>query len=62
MAQVTADGSVLTRSERLSCWPFRQEELVSQLHAVGLEVESNTFDPDAENYTVITAKKERAQS
>ncbi len=62
VAQVTADGSVLTRSERLSCWPFRQEELVSQLHAVGLEVESNTFDPDAENYTVITAKKERAQS
>ncbi|MGQ4425700.1 class I SAM-dependent methyltransferase, partial [Streptomyces violaceoruber] len=25
VAQVTADGSVLTRSERLSCWPFRQE-------------------------------------
>ena len=56
VAQVASDGSVLTHSERLSCWPFRQEELVSQLQAVGLAVDSNTFDPDAENYTVVAVK------
>ncbi len=58
VAQVASDGSVRTCSERLSCWPFRQEELVSQLQAVGLGVESNTFDPDAENYTVVAVKGE----
>jgi hypothetical protein len=56
VAQVASDGSILTHSERLSCWPFRQEELVSQLQAVGLAVESNTFDPGAENYTVVAIK------
>ena len=49
-------GRILTHSERLSCWPFRQEELVSQLQAVGLAVDSNTFDPGAENYTVVAIK------
>ena len=56
VAQVASDGSVLTHCERLSCWPFRQEELVSQLQAVGLAVESSTFDPGAENYTVVAIK------
>lgn len=62
VAQVASDGSVRTCSERLSCWPFRQEELVSQLQAVGLGVESNTFDPDAENYTVVAVKGEVPRS
>lgn len=56
VAQVASDGSVLTCSERLSFWPFRREELDSQLQAVGLAVESNTFHPDAENYTVVAVK------
>ena len=57
--QLASDGTVLTCSEKLSCWPFRQEELVSQLQAVGLEVESNTFDPDEENYMVVAVKGDR---
>ena len=53
VAQVEPDGSVLSCSERLSCWPFRYEELVAQLQSVGLRLETTTFNPDAEGYTVV---------
>ena len=56
VAQVEPDGSVLTRQERLSCWPYRYEELVAQLQNVGLEVETTTFDPEAEGYLVVAAR------
>jgi hypothetical protein len=48
---------VATCSERLSCWPFRQEELVSQLQRVELRPETTTFDPVAEEYMVVAAKE-----
>ena len=32
------------------------KKTVSQLQAVGLAVDSNTFDPGAENYTVVAIK------
>jgi SAM-dependent methyltransferase len=53
VAQVGADGSVLVRSERLSCWPYRYDDLSSELHSVGLRVEKSTFDPEGEGYTVM---------
>lgn len=57
VAQVEADGSVRVRSELLSCWPFRYEELGSELDSVGLTVERSTFDPKAEGYMVLATKK-----
>jgi hypothetical protein len=56
VAQVDAAGSVLVRSELLSCWPYRYEELEADLDRVGLRTETSTFDPDAENYTVVASK------
>jgi SAM-dependent methyltransferase len=57
VAQVNADGSVLVRSELLSCWPYRYDELGSELHSVGLRVEKSTFDPQAEGYMVVATKE-----
>jgi SAM-dependent methyltransferase len=53
VARVEPDGSVRACSERLSIWPFRHEELLAQLQSVGLEVETTTFDPDADGYMVV---------
>lgn len=53
VAEVVQDGSVRSRSERLSIWPFRYEELVEQLHSVGLNVETTTYAPDADGYTLV---------
>jgi SAM-dependent methyltransferase len=56
VAQVEADGSVLVRSALLSCWPYRYDELESELRSVGLRVERSTFDPEVEGYTVVATK------
>ena len=52
IAEVAATGSVLVRSERLSCWPYRHEELEAELQQVGL----STYNPEAENYMVVARK------
>ena len=57
VAQVEPDGSVRACSERLSIWPFRYEELVAQLQSVGLTVETTTFDPEADGYTVVAGSE-----
>lgn len=56
VAQVDAVGSVLVRSELLSCWPYRYDDLEVELHRVGLRTETSTFDPEAENYLVVARK------
>ncbi|MFJ8229531.1 class I SAM-dependent methyltransferase [Streptomyces sp. NPDC094448] len=56
IAQVDATGLVLVRSELLSCWPYRYEELEVDLHRVGLQTELSTFDLEAENYMVVASK------
>ncbi|WP_299447201.1 class I SAM-dependent methyltransferase [uncultured Phycicoccus sp.] len=56
IAEVAKDNSVLVHSERLSSWPYRYVDLVSELERVGLEVETSTFDPEAENYTVVAIR------
>ncbi|MBB5835211.1 class I SAM-dependent methyltransferase [Kribbella italica] len=56
IAQVDATGSVLVRSELLSCWPYRHEDLEAELHRAGLRTEVSTFDPESENYTVVASK------
>jgi SAM-dependent methyltransferase len=56
VAQAEPDGSVLTCSERLSCWPYRYEELVAELQSVGLAIETTTFNPDVEGYMVVAGR------
>ena len=56
IAEVAATGSVLVRSELLSCWPYRHEELEAELGRLGLRIEVNTFDLEAENYKVVARK------
>src|SRR3954463_15888565 len=58
VALLDADGSVHTRSERLSFWPFRYEQLVAELESVGLTVDANTFHPEAEEYRVVARRAE----
>ena len=57
VAEVDAAGSVRVRSEQLSCWPYRHDELDAELQRLGLQTEVNTFQPDAENYTVVATKQ-----
>ncbi len=47
---------MLVRSELLSCWPYRHDELEADLHRVGLRTELSTFSLEAENYTVVATK------
>ena len=56
VAQLGAAGSVQVRSELLSCWPYRYDELDVELHRVGFRTEMSTFDPEAENYMVVATK------
>lgn len=56
IAQLGTAGSVLVRSELLSCWPYRYDELEAGLHRVGLRTETSTFNLEAENYTVVASK------
>lgn len=55
VAQIEPDGAVRALSERLSIWPFRYDDLVAELGSVGLRVETTTFEPAADNYTVVAA-------
>jgi SAM-dependent methyltransferase len=57
VAQVNADGSVLVRSELLSSWPYRYDELRAELPGVGLRVETSTYDPAADEYVVVATKE-----
>lgn len=57
VAQIEADGTVLVRSEVLSSWPYRYDDLVADLQRVGLRVERSTFDPEAEGYMVVAIKE-----
>lgn len=56
VAEVNAAGSVLVRSELLSCWPYRYDELEVELKRVGLRAEMSTFNLEAENYMVVARK------
>jgi SAM-dependent methyltransferase len=56
IAQVDPAGSVLARSELLSCWPYRHDELEVELRQVGLRTEMSTFNLEAENYMVVASK------
>jgi len=56
MAQLDAGGTVVVRSELLSCWPYRYDELEAELHEVGLRTDVSTFNLEAENYMVVASK------
>ena len=57
VAQVNADGSVLVRSELLSSWPYRYDDLRVELQRVGLRIEKSTFDPKGDEYVVVAIKE-----
>lgn len=56
IAQLDGGGSVIVRSELLSCWPYRYDELAAELRQVGLRTEVSTFNLEDENYTVVASK------
>lgn len=56
VARVDAGGSVVTRSELLSSWPYRHDELEAELQQVGLQTELSTFNLETENYMVVARK------
>ena len=56
VAQIEPDGAVRACSERLSIWPYRYEDLVTQLQSVGLTVQSTTFDPESDGYVVVAGR------
>lgn len=56
VTEVEPDGSLRTCSERLSFWPYRYEELVSELQSIGLTVENTTFDADDAGYLLVASK------
>lgn len=56
VAQVDASEQVLVRSELLSCWPCRHDDLDVELRRAGLRTESSTFYPEAENHTVVASR------
>ncbi len=55
VARVGPDGSVLTKSEQLSFWPYRHEMLVAELRSAGLGIVESTFDPAADVYRIVAA-------
>ena len=57
VARLEPDGSVDVCSELLSSWPYRYDDLTSELRGVGLAVERSTFDPGAEDYRVVATKE-----
>jgi SAM-dependent methyltransferase len=57
VAQIEPDGTVISGSERLSIWPFRYDELTTQLQAVGLTTDDVTFDPDGGGYKVVAVRE-----
>lgn len=54
--QLDGGAAVGVRSELLSCWPYRNDELAAELGQVGLHTKMNTFNLEAENYTVVASK------
>ncbi len=60
VAEIEPGGAVRARSERLSIWPYRYEDLMAQLRDVGLTVQSTTFDADSDGYVVV-ACRDKAQ-
>ena len=56
VAQVAPDGVVTTTSERLSFWPYRYDELLDDLHSLGLRLSMTTFDPEADGYVVVAQR------
>lgn len=53
VAQLASDGAVVTASERLSFWPFKHDDLVSELISAGLGIDQSTFDSTDEGYMVV---------
>lgn len=48
--------AVKTTSASLDFWPFRNEELLADLDAVGLTPEASTYDPDVDRYLVVALR------
>ncbi len=56
--RVFPTGRAAPGSSLSACWPFRHQELVSQLQRVGLGVETTTSDPGADGYLVVAVTED----
>jgi SAM-dependent methyltransferase len=56
VALVGDDDGVTTYRERLEYWPFGHAELVADLHAAGLTLESTTYTDEVERYLVVARR------
>ena len=57
VAVLEPDGAIRTRTEVLSLWPYRHQELLTQLHSLGLRVEDDSFDAQGDDYRVIASRE-----
>jgi hypothetical protein len=48
-----AGDTVEVVSERFDLWPFRHDQLIEDLAASGLAVETSTFADDVDRYLVV---------
>jgi hypothetical protein len=56
VVQLEGGESVTVRSELLSCWPYRYDELETELRQVAIRIEVSTFNLEAENYMMVASK------
>jgi hypothetical protein len=56
VALIANDDRVTPQPERLEYWPVGNDELVADLHAVGLARQSTTYTNDVERYLAIARR------
>jgi SAM-dependent methyltransferase len=56
VAVLQAQDAVRTTSASFDFWPFRNEDLAADLDAVGLTVETSTYEPDVDQYLVVAQR------
>ena len=49
-------GAVRTVAESLDFWPFRHEELLDDLTALGLRAQTTTYDRAVDRYLVVASR------
>ena len=56
VAVLQGRDAVRTTSVSLDFWPFRNEDLAADLDAVGLTLESSTYEPEVDRYLVLARR------
>ena len=56
VAVLQDQDAVRTTSASLDFWPFRNEDLAADLDAVGLTLETSTYEPEVDRYVVVARR------